>query len=243
MQWTNSLARKKLCELVFKNLSDPKRFEDFTEMFQRYLTTWKDQVRFVKKAHDHFHGLGCNFLQSGIGLTLPFGFQNNKWVFSSWIEYKVKPLKKSEFPCPCIWGEKCYTVETSQDKLRNCPFFAKRERRFDLCWIEESLLDNVAITAEVETGSDIKKDLAKLFSLFRNSTSRGQDGFDSPIIHIQLDLSGKNSEKTIKDFMNRHFAQYVYSPSIIYIRQEKEFSKWAMKNFYRNKIIGKNTIT
>ena len=136
-------------------------------------------------------------------------------MFSYWIEYKVKPLKEDKLPCPCIWIEGCSNLVTSQDKLRKCPFFTKRERRFDLCWIEKSLLDNIAITAEVETRNGIKKDLAKLFSVFQNSTQRGQNGFNNPIVHVQLDLSGRDSERTIADFMDRHFARYVLSPSII----------------------------
>lgn len=235
MQWTNTTARRDLCEVVFKKLSNRKRFEDFKEVFQRYLTTWKDQVTFVEKASDHFHGLGCHFLQSAIGLTFSF----KKWSFNSWIEYKVKPLKIEELPCPCIWNEKC-SVLSNCDKLQECIFLSKGQRRFDLCWIEESLLDNIVITAEVETSSVIKSDLTKLYSIFVKSTPRNKRGFNNPILHIQLDISGKNFQEIIKKFMRKHLS-YTLSPSIIYINHEEKFGKWNITWLQKGEPIEKKT--
>jgi len=239
MQWTKIAARRKLCELVFSKLSDPKGLEKFREIFHWYLTTGKNEVTFVEKPSDLFHALGCHFIQSAIGFAFPF----EKWTFDSLIEYKLKPLKKNDIPChPCIWKKTCSKFKASKDKLMNCPFRAKGQRRFDLCWIEKSLLGNVAITAEVETGNDVKNDLAKLFSIFKNSTSRYRDGFDSPIVHVQLDLSGSDSnKKTIKNFMSRHFSSYCLSPSLIYINQKANFSEMSVTYFHRKRII-KNMI-
>jgi len=230
MQWRNTTARRELCNRVFSKLSDSEGLENLSEILHSYSTTWKNEVTLANKSSDHFHGLGCHFIQSAIGLTFPFNFKDKKWTFDSWIEYRVKPLKENDLPCPCIWEEKCSKFKTSKDKLTTCLFGAKGPRRFDFCWIEKYLLDNVAITAEVEMRNNIKTDLAKLFSIFKNST-RNHDDFGMPIVHVQLDLSGRDSKKTIADFMNRHFSSGILSPSIICINQKAKFGKWSVTLF------------
>lgn len=236
MQWSKTSVRRKICKSVFHKLIDPNGIEDHKEVFQRYSGPWENEVK-VKKAADHFHGIGCHFLQSSIGLTLPYIEDQGQWKFSSLIEYKVSPLPKDLLPCSCMWRTRCSTQGVIRERLDRCPFYAKGYRRFDLCWIETSLLDNVAITAEVETKRGIEKDLGKLYSVFRNSTSRDERGYLNPIVHVQLDLSGKNSENTIIDFMKGYFAEYKLSPAIIYICQKAKFSKWTVTYFHRGKII------
>lgn len=241
MQWTNTSARKALCELVYKKII---RIEEMREMFLRYSGPWRNQVRVDVK--DHFHGLGCFFLQSAIGLRLPFEFRGNKWTFDSWIEYKVKQLKIKELPCPCIWvQDKCRIirkgpiadVRLKRKHKRFCPFFAVRPRRLDLCWIEGSLLDNVAITAEVEVEGVIKQDLAKVHTIFMKSPSRGERGFNEPILHIQMDVSGKNHLAQIISFMKKYWSNYALSPSIIYVVQKSRFSEWVITYLHRGNII------
>lgn len=246
MQWTNTSARKALCELVYKKIT---KIEEMREMFLRYSGPWKNQVRVNVK--DHFHGLGCFFLQSAIGLRLPFEFRGNKWTFDSWIEYKVKHLKIKDLPCPCTWvQDKCRIirkrlvedVRLKRKLKRFCPLFAMAPRRLDLCWIERSLLDNVAITAEVEVEGIIKQDLAKVHTIFMKSTSREEKGFDEPILHIQMDLSGKNQLEQIVSFMKKYWSNYVLSPSILYIVQKSKFSKWVITYLHRGDIIKSKVI-
>jgi hypothetical protein len=209
------------------------------EMFIRYTTTWRKFIA-ASDVSAHYHGLGCHFLQSAIGIVLTFNFRGKRWKFDSWIEYKVKPMKRKELPCRCLWfKDECLFVNqlTPSEVKRICPFFSVRYRRLDLCWIEKSLLDNIAITAEVETGNVIKADLAKVHSIFVKSTRRGQRGFDNPIIHVQLELSGSNSSDEVISFMKRHWAHFTLSPFIIYIAEENEFKTWKFYLFHRGKLL------
>lgn len=241
MQWTNESARKALCRMVYRMISDVGKIDETREIFLRYLGPWKKQVS-IRNVKNHFHGLGCYFLQSAIGLKLPFKFKNNKWSFDSWVEYKVEPLKIEELPCPCMWAQdKCLVIRKST-KLKSrlnkiCSFFSILPRRLDLCWIEKSLLDNMAITAEVEVSKVIKQDLAKVHTIFLRSAHRGKRGFDEPILHIQMDLSGRNQLEEVVSFMKKYWSKYPLSPSIIYIAQQSKFKEWIITHVHRGRVL------
>lgn len=236
-QWTNTTARRELSHLAFGALSDRQNLAQTKEMFIRYMTSWREQIALSASAH--YHGLGCHFLQSAIGIVFPFDFRGQRWTFDSWVEHKIKPMKREELPCKCLWfKEECRSInQLSPSKVNKiCPFFSVGPRRLDLCWIEGSLLDNTAITAEVETSNVIKRDLAKVHSIFVKSASRGRRGFINPIIHIQLELSGQDNSGEIMSFMKKHWANYTLSPFIIYIAEGNGFEIWKFYLFHRGKL-------
>jgi len=244
MQWTNISTRKALCKTVYKKVTNYYKVSEMREIFLRYsIKDWEKALH--TKKEDHFHGLGCHFLQSSIGLDFILKFKSFNWVFDSWVEYKVNPLKIKELPCRCIWNQRgCHLIKNNDaiTVLRKiCPFLAKMPRRLDLCWIEKSLLDQIAVTAEVELRSNVKQDLGKVHSIFIKSTNRGKRGFDDPILHIQMDLSGKSKIEEIVSFMKNHWSRYILSPSIIYITHN-DFNKWFFTYLYRGKIIKSKSI-
>ncbi len=243
LQWSNTTVRRALSDLVFGKIRGAENLEETTEMLIRYTKEWRDQVTLDVSAH--YHMLGCHFLQSAVGLVLAFRSGGRRWEFGSGIEYKVEPMKVEELPCRCMWfKDSCISVKSSPiaRARKSCPFFSVKPRRLDLCWIERTLLDNIAITAEVETRKAIKRDLAKVHSIFVKSASRGARGFINPIVHVQLELSGRDSSEKIASFMKSHWAEFALSPFIIYITEKDEFKTWIFRLFHRGELLESDII-